>query len=913
MSELERLFDLIVEIPTELRQAKLEALCSDADLRQQVQMLLDADSTDDGLLDHSLVPETVDVNVGEQIDGYKLLQEIAVGGMGVVFRAEQLEPVWREVALKVIKPGVDTREVIARFDAERQALSMMDHPNIATVFDAGTTAYGRPYFVMELVRGQSITTYCDGQNLSVRQRLKLFLTVCHAIQHAHQKGIIHRDIKPSNILVAEYDGRPLAKVIDFGIAKAINSGSSDSSLQTHLGQIVGTFEYMSPEQSQVSQQGVDTRSDIYSLGVLLYELLTGEPPFSQARLRSMAWEEMLKIIREEDPPRPSARLTNSTNSNDKKTEADQPNGLSRDSDSGNQRTPSEWAKLRRTLRGELDWIVLKAMDKDRNRRYATPNALANDIECFINGDAVAACPPSRIYFISKFVKRHKGAIATTVIVAASLVMGLIGTTWQAIRARRANQAMQASAKETAAINEYFVNDLLNLERYKTEVSTGVRVDPNLRLDAVLERALKGVEKRFGGQDDLKANLKATLARSFGSIGKYAIAAELFEERLKYLKQKRGERDPETLEAMKQLVWIYLNQSRLVEAQKLCIGALKISREDLGEEHELTQKLKDDLATLLQEQGHFQDAEKRYRECLEVKTRLVGAEHPDTLRIQSNLALLYERMKKFNSAKEIHQTVLKSYRQQNPVNQIDVAVALSNLGRCQLERGWHLQDPQQFRLAVPRLEEALEICHEKLGRDYLDNPTTLQLESFLAQARCALQQYEKAELILVDLSNNLRRLRGSDHITTLETMNMLGWVYLRQNRLSEAEDILKKALEAGQPLESIPNWTIQATGNLAIVYRLMGKLDKSIIADEETLGLAVKVFGPTSLEVLAIKTRIGLNFLEINRIDDGRELLQDVLESDQVAAEKWGISERIAESYPLEDDAEVRPKHRRTSN
>ncbi|MEL6106889.1 MAG: serine/threonine-protein kinase, partial [Planctomycetota bacterium] len=309
LESLSEIFLQIAEAPLDRREALILELCHDEETRHEIRQLLDADSSEDPLLDHDLYPEPVELNVGDRVSNYRLTKELAHGGMGIVFLAEQLEPIHRNVALKVIKPGVDTREVIARFNAERQTLSLMDHPNIASVYDAGSTDSGRPYFVMELVDGQPITAYCEENRLTVRRRLEIFVSVCRAIQHAHQKGIIHRDIKPSNVLVGERGGQPFAKVIDFGVAKAINHTVVGATVATGLGQIVGTFDYMSPEQSRLNRQDVDTRSDIYSLGVLLYELLTDTPPFDRERLRSVDLEEMLKIIQQEDPPRPSNRLS----------------------------------------------------------------------------------------------------------------------------------------------------------------------------------------------------------------------------------------------------------------------------------------------------------------------------------------------------------------------------------------------------------------------------------------------------------------------------------------------------------------------------------------------------------------------------------------------------------------------------
>jgi serine/threonine protein kinase/WD40 repeat protein/tetratricopeptide (TPR) repeat protein len=374
---------------------------------------------------------TANERPGTVIGPYKLLQQIGEGGMGAVFMAEQTQPVRRMVALKVIKAGMDSAQVIARFEAERQALAMMDHVNIARVLDAGATESGRPYFVMELVHGVPITKYCDDNQLTPRERLELFVPVCQAIQHAHQKGVIHRDIKPSNVMVTLYDGKPVPKVIDFGIAKATEQKLTERTLFTQYGAMVGTLEYMSPEQAEMSALGVDTRSDVYSLGVLLYELLTGSTPLTRKRFKEAAYGEILRIIKEEEPPKPSTRLSDS--------------GAALASISAQRKT--EPAKLSKLMRGELDWIVMKTLEKDRNRRYETASGFAADLKRYLNDETVLACPPSVGYRLRKFVRRNRGRVVAASLVVLALVGGIVGTTWGMLRATEAEADARAETVE----------------------------------------------------------------------------------------------------------------------------------------------------------------------------------------------------------------------------------------------------------------------------------------------------------------------------------------------------------------------------------------------------------------------------------------------------------------------------------
>jgi serine/threonine protein kinase/WD40 repeat protein len=482
-------------------EAYLQQVCGDdAAVGQRVRALLVAYQESASFLESpavsfvTAVDEAIGEHPGTVIGPYKLMEQIGEGGMGLVFVAEQQHPVRRKVAVKVIKPGMDTREVIARFEAERQALALMDHPNIARVFDAGATKSGKPYFVMELVRGVGITEFCDANRLSPRERLELFVQVCQAVQHAHQKGVIHRDLKATNILVTLHDGTPVVKVIDFGVAKAIGQQLTEKTIYTRFAQMIGTPMYMSPEQAEMSGLDIDTRSDIYALGVLLYELLTGATPFGTERLKTATYDEIRRIVREEEPPRPSQQISTLL--------ADALSTVSA-------RRKTDPKRLSQLFRGELDWIVMKALEKDRNRRYETASAFAADVERYLRDEPVQACPPTLGYRVGKIVRRHRSAVLAASLVVFALVGGIIGTSWGMLRATDAeSDAVNEASQKVEALK---IKEAALAAAKESKRDADVKLFESYLAQARANRMSRRAGQRFESLDVL--NRATCLARS----------------------------------------------------------------------------------------------------------------------------------------------------------------------------------------------------------------------------------------------------------------------------------------------------------------------------------------------------------------------------------------------------------------
>lgn len=784
------------------REAYLTAACGgDADLRVRVEALLQSDAEAGSFLTKpaklagalgeiaslaAQIRPLIGEVPGTRVGPYKLLELIGEGGMGLVYAAEQEQPVCRRVALKIVKPGMDSRHVVARFEAERQALALMDHANIARVFDAGTTAAGRPYFVMELVRGLPITEYCDKNQLTPRQRLELFIPVCQALQHAHQKGIIHRDIKPSNVLVSVKDGKAVPMVIDFGVAKAMGGRLTERTLFTAYGQVLGTLEYMSPEQAEMTGLDVDTRSDIYSLGVLLYELLTGTTPLERNNSKNTAYDELLRIIREEDPPKPSTRLSDS--------------GERLAEISAQRKT--EPAQLTRQLRGELDWIVMKALEKDRNRRYESANAFARDIERYLHDYPVEACPPSARYRLGKFFRRNKRAVVSGALVVMALLAGMVGTTWGLVRAElawkaEAGQRRLAEANEKKAVAEkqiaeavqnFFLRDLLRQadaeEQADTLLALGSRaeVKENPTMKDLLDRAAAELtpaklDARFPGQQEVQAAILLTVGDTYRGVGEYQKASDFLRRASELYRDALGADDPVTLSALHRLAGAYEREGRLSQAIEL------------------------------------------FLEVQSARTKKLGADHPDTLETMSKLAATYQSASQLPQAVDLLTRVSNAQTETLGADHQETLTTLSRLAWASYVMGGN------SRLALERYAHIRDAQAKQLGADH---PRTLVARGMFGLITAdidppqAIEELERA-------CGDMVRILGADHPHTLTTQHNLASVYQAAGKLSHAIELFDQIYKAKvKKVGADHPQTLVTLGRLAATHLSAGHLDRAVV-------------------------------------------------------------------------------------
>jgi non-specific serine/threonine protein kinase/serine/threonine-protein kinase len=788
-----------------------EACGTDTELRRQVERLLEARAERGSFLEAPALGPTIEHGAGPIAEGpgtvigpYKLREQIGEGGMGVVYVAEQHQPVRRKVALKIIKPGMDTKQVIARFEAERQALAMMEHPNIARVHDAGATDSGRPYFVMELVRDIPITEYCDRERLSISERLELFILVCRAVQHAHQKGIIHRDLKPSNILVTVIDGAAVPKIIDFGVAKATGGSLTERTIYTAFHQFVGTPLYMSPEQADLAGMDVDTRSDIYSLGVLLYELLTGTTPFDQATFRQAAFDELRRIIREHEPPKPSTRLSSL--------------GATRATVSANRQADAR--QLDRAVRGELDWIVMKALEKDRRRRYETANDFAADVTRYLADKPVEACPPSAWYRFSKYARRNRAALTTATLVALALITGTLVSAWQAavaVRARRETSRALTTARieadKATAINEFLVNDLL-----KQADPENNAVADRVTLLEVLDRAADKVGARFHDKPLIEAALRDTIGETYMSLGAWEKGRQNNAAALAIYEREKGPGAAETANAMRELGYALFAVGRDKDAEPLLSQAVDRLRRIRGEEHADTAEALAKLGLMYVVQGKLSEAEPLLSKALEISRRVRGEEHPLTLNCMGALGKLFlsqGTQAQVAKAESLLGKVREIRRRVSGEENHQVSGARESLATMHAT-----QDKDKLSKAEPQGIKDLEISRRVWGEEH---PKTLGAMADLASAYEEQGKWRQAEALYAKALEVERRDWGEEHRLTLEAMSKLGIAYAKQGKLSEAEPLLVKALEGRRRVfgEEHRN-TLMAMNNLAMLYQRQGK-------------------------------------------------------------------------------------------
>ena len=640
--------------------------------------------------------------------------------MGEVWLAQQAAPMQRQVAIKVVKAGMDSARVIARFEAERQALAMMDHPAIAKVFDAGTTPEGRPYFAMEYVRGEAITSYCDRQRLSVRDRLELFIQLCEGVQHAHQKGIIHRDLKPSNVLVGFVDDHPVPRIIDFGIAKAVAQPLTGHSLFTEFGTFIGTPEYMSPEQAEMSPLDVDTRSDVYSLGILLYELLVGALPFDRDALRHAGLDAIRRTIRETDAPRPSTRVTR----------------VGADSETIAACRQTHSVKLARMLRGDLDWITVKALEKERSRRYATANALAMDIRRHLGNEPVLAGPPSAVYRTRKFVRRHRlgvGAGATLIVLLATFAVIM---TIQARRIARERDRANHEARIATQVTDFLVGLFTLSDPSRARGNT-------LTARELLDTGARQLERGLRDEPQVQARLFQTVGSVYTSLGFYA------------------------------------------EAEPLLDRALETQRRLLGDNALETLTTESALADVYWYRGKYRESESLYRNVVAGRTRVLGPNHRGTLRARFDLASALLQQKRWREFEGLAQDTMARQRTVLGAEDVDTLSSLNNL------QAFYFQQ-KRFAEAEPLAREVYEIRRRTLGDEH---PDTLMAIHNFASIKVALGSFDEAESLLKVAIERKRRVLGAEHPQTASSIRELGRLYVKERRYAEAEPLYLAAYQA----------------------------------------------------------------------------------------------------------------------
>jgi eukaryotic-like serine/threonine-protein kinase len=698
---------------------------------------------------------------GAEIGPYRLLRQLGEGGMGVVYHAHQVQPIRRDVALKIIKPGMDSKQIIARFEGERQALAVMDHPNIARVLDTGTTDKGLPYFVMELVEGIPINRYCDSKRLTIRQRLELFVPLCEAIQHAHQKGIIHRDIKPSNILVAEQEGRAVLKVIDFGLAKALGPQTNDATVLTNLWAVVGTLAYMSPEQAELTRHDIDTRTDVYSLGAMLYELLAGTTPLQHDSIVGRSYAETLQRIRQEENPLPSARLRRSSTSLEIA-----------------ERRQIEPARLPKLLQRELDWIVMKAIEKERARRYSTPSELAADITRYLNDEPVLACPPSAVYRTRKFVRRHRFGVAIAIATAIPLLALAISIPIQGRRVLRERDKALTAEKTATQVSSF----LIDLFKVADPTKTGGAITAR----EILDRGAQKVRTELDGQPLVKARLMETLGIVYDNIGLYDQALPLLETSLATRRKLLGEEDLDAAASLSAVGNLWYDKGEFAKARPMLDEVLRIREKLLGPDDLEVASSLHNLANTNFGLGNYTEAERLAGRALAIREKKLPPNDSHIVTSVNTLGAIAFRKGELTKARQLWERTLAMREATLPADHPFLAGAMNNLALIRNETG----DAAGARVL---LERVVAIQEKTLGPKHVDLAFSLNnLGDALMRSgdyAAALERYRRAVEILQATSPN--------HPELARFLSGVGWALLQTGQVEQARHAYQESFDLSQ--------------------------------------------------------------------------------------------------------------------
>ena len=857
-ARVKRLFVEALALPAEDRASFVGRECgTDEEVAAEVLELLefhDADTTGEA---HSTATVLSDL---ESISKYKVLQKIGEGGMGEVYEAEQTTPVHRREALKVIKWGMDTKEVLARFESERQALALMNHPNIAKVFDAGMTETGRPYFAMEYVRGVSITEYCDTHRLSTENRLQLFIRVCRGVQHAHQRGIIHRDMKPTNVLVTIQDDEPIPKIIDFGIAKATSQRLTERTVFTELGQWIGTPEYMSPEQAEMTGLDIDTRTDVYSLGVILYELLVGSQPFDSTTLRNAGFDEMRRRIREEEPPRPSTRVTRSD----------------ADSETAARRRRTSATNLARDLKGDLDWIVMRALEKDRTRRYSTPMDLGADVERHLGNEPVEASPPGTAYRVGKFIRRNRVAVAAATMVIAALVLGTIGTAVGMVRAKREARASQQVIQLMTGI-------------FGGMNPTGAYGHTG-SIDEILDHGLAEVDETLRDQPLVAAHIKEIIGRVYMGMGEFRKSRPVLEEAYTLRLSQLGPDHPRVGDSLEILGAAEMLTGDYNSALASLESALEVYGDSVGMDHGAVGYTLTNLCYVHWRMGDYHRAMDYCDRATANLERNFGADDLSVANPLFNKAIILRELGEMEQALALDERVLAIREEHLGPDHTAVGWALHDLALCHEFTG----DTETARTMQQR---AMAIQENALGPD--SNAVSMSLTR-LAAAKVADGELEEAHAMFQRALEIRENVLGPEHPDLVWLLRPYGHLLRQIGDQESARRMFERAIAIAEVSYGPDHLeTGEAIGSLAYHEYAMGNLAVSHELSNRSLEIKILAVGPRA-------RRLGITYYNLACLEALRGNPPGALASFQLALDTgwwWGGVDIDADLESLRGDPE----------